>query len=543
MRRKASLAGAAVLALVLAAFGGAPVTAQQAPVIPDNSARVDELLRRGQQLELQSRWGDALSHYEEALHTFPGQRSLQRRYELSRLHYDLGRRYGDRSFLDALGGMSENEALDLYSEVLLKIQTHYVEEPNWKDLVEQGTNSFEVALSEHAFLQRNLPGVDAKTRVEFRQDLRRLLGPKVVQTRQSARQAVRLAADYAQSRLGAKPAAAVLEYLCGATSSLDPYSAYLTPDQLDEVYSQIDGNFVGLGIELKAADGALLIVRVIPQSPAQESGVRAGDRILGIDGKSTRDLTTDGAADLLQGTAGSAVQLSLSSAGQPPRQVIIRRRRVDVPSIENVHLADKDYGVGYLKLTCFEKTTSRDLDAALWDLHRAGMKSLVMDLRGNPGGLLTSAVEVVDKFVERGVIVSTRGRSLQEDFTYSAHVPGTWRVPLVVLVDRDSASAAEIFAGAIRDLRRGTIVGQRSYGKGSVQGIFPLGSSNAGVRLTTAKFYSPNGRPFAGIGVQPDVVVHLAAKPAGATAKPPIAAEDATLAAALQTARQLVSRR
>ncbi len=119
------------------------------------------------------------------------------------------------------------------------------------------------------------------------------------------------------------------------------------------------------------------------------------------------------------------------------------------------------------------------------------MKSLVIDLRGNPGGLLVSAVEVVDRFVDHGVIVSTRGRSAQEDFTYSAHEQGKWRMPLVVMIDQDSASAAEIFAGAIRDHHRGTIVGVRSFGKGSVQGIFPLEDSNAGVRLTTAKFYSP----------------------------------------------------
>src|SRR6202008_2306840 len=134
-------------------------------------------------------------------------------------------------------------------------------------------------------------------------------------------------------------------------------------------------------------------------------------------------------------------------------------------------------GVGYLRLTCFQKTTSRDLDAALWRLHREGMKSLIVDLRGNPGGLLNISVDVVDKFVNEGVIVSTRGRNAQEDYSYTAQPPGTWQVPLTVLIDGDSASASEIFAGAIRDHHRGTLVGTRSYGKGSVQGIFPLNIS------------------------------------------------------------------
>ena len=133
------------------------------------------------------------------------------------------------------------------------------------------------------------------------------------------------------------------------------------------------------------------------------------------------------------------------------------------------------------------------------------MRSLIIDLRGNPGGLLTASVEVADKFIADGGIVSTRGRSEQENFNYRAHRPGTWRVPLVVLIDGDSASASEIFAGAIKDSGRGTIVGARSYGKGSVQGIFPLGTSGAGARITTASFYSPLGHPISKVGISPDV--------------------------------------
>jgi carboxyl-terminal processing protease len=161
------------------------------------------------------------------------------------------------------------------------------------------------------------------------------------------------------------------------------------------------------------------------------------------------------------------------------------------------------------------------------------MRVLIIDLRGNPGGLLSAAVDVVDKFVDRGIIVSTRGRNSQEDFTYSAREDGTWHVPLVLLIDQDSASAAEILAGAIRDHHRGTIVGVRSYGKGSVQGIFPLKVANCGVRLTTAKFYSPAGKPFSRVGVEPNVVVRQTAKPAENSATP---ADDVVLGAALQQA-------
>jgi len=545
MRRKVFLPPGALAGAILALLLLSNLAAAQSwqPAL-DHTAVVNEVLRRGRQLEVERRWDEALSHYEDAVRQFPDDQSLQRRFEFARLHYDLTRRYDDRSYRELLGRLSLAESLNVYSEVLLKIQAHYVEAPNWKELVERGANSLDVALSEPAFLQWHLPNADTKTVDDFRHELRRVSGARVIQSRSDARDAVASAAAIAQTRLGIQPHAVVLEYLCGATNSLDLYSTYLTPDQLSDVFAQIEGNFVGLGVELKADDGALLIVRVIPGSPAERSGIRDGDRIITVDGQSTSHLTTDQAANLLQGEVGSVTDLTVLGPDLQRRQVSVRRERVEVPSIDEVKLLDPSLGVGYLKLTCFQKTTCRDLDAALWDLHRSGMKSLIIDVRGNPGGLLVTAVEVADRFVEQGVIVSTRGRNVQEDFTYSAHQPGTWRVPLVVLIDHDSASAAEIFAGAIRYHRRGTVVGTRSYGKGSIQGIFPLSLTSAGVRLTTSKFYSPSGRPYGHVGVEPDIVVQQVARPIDGSSEPPsTTGEDPVLAAALQAAQQLVAQR
>ncbi len=333
------------------------------------------------------------------------------------------------------------------------------------------------------------------------------------------------------------PTAVVLEYLCGATNSLDQYSAFLTPDQLGEVYSQIDGNFVGLGVELKTQNNTLLIVRVISGSPAAEAGLRDGDRIVVIDGKAVSSMSTDLAANLLQGEEGSLVNLAVAGGDNHQRQIAIRRRRVEVPSVDRVNMIDRERGIGYFRITSFQKTTLRELDAALWKLHREGMQRLIIDVRNNPGGLLPAAVDVSDRFVDRGVIVSTRGRSAEEDATFTARESDKWRMPLVVIVDQDSASAAEIFSGAIHDLQRGTIVGVRSYGKGSVQGIFPLDGTNAGIRLTTAKFYSPTGKPYNRVGVVPDVEVRQVAKPIpGETA--PALQSDAMLNAALEIARR-----
>ena len=545
MQRKVSPLHAALLGVVLAVLLlGNPAAAQTTPTAPTSPVEVGEMLRHGQQLETERRWGEAFAHYEEALRQFPDDHSLKLRFDYARLHYDLSRRYDDRSYDELLNQLSLTQALDFYSEVLLKIQAHYVEVPVWKEVVERGTNMCEVALSEPSFLRRHAPAVDENAISGFRYDLRRILGSRLIQTRTDAREAAASAALLAQSRLGLPPHAVVLEYTCGATNSLDLYSTYLTPDQLADIYAQIEGNFVGLGIELKASDGALLIVRVIAGSPAEQSGIRAGDRIVNVDGQPTRELTTDQAANLLQGEVHSVAALTVISPGSGPRQLTVRREEVEVPSVDDVKLLDSSLGIGYFKLVCFQKTTCRDLDAALWKLHKAGMRSLIIDLRGNPGGLLLTSVEAADKFLEEGTIVSTRGRSVQENFSYPAHRTGTWRVPLVVLIDDQSASAAEIFAGAIRERRRGTVIGSRSYGKGSVQSIFPLDLTNGGLRLTTSKFYSPSGRPYAGVGVEPNVIVRQVARPVDDSGQlVPIADEDPVLTAAMQAARQMLAQR
>jgi carboxyl-terminal processing protease len=534
-----------------------PITVQPAGVertvapkllpVPDASAAamsaaavVDpQVLVRGQKFEAQRRWGEALSLYEEAYRSNPAFPGLNSRIELARIHYDLGRRYADGSFRRSLSQLDENRALDLYAEVLDKVYSHYVVDPDWKHLVDHGTLDFEVALSEPAFvasshLQRSPQEVD-----DFRRELHRRVDTRAIRDVNEARNVVAEVAQLAQGSLGINPTSTILEYAGGAAGGLDEYSTFLTPDQLNDLYSQIEGNFVGLGVELKSAENALLIVNVIHGSPAERAGLKASDRIVAVAGHSTHDLSTDQAAELLQGAEGTSVDLTTVTADQPARTLTLRREHVDVPSVDSVRMIDAANGVGYFKLSCFQKTTSRDLDGALWQLHRQGMRSLVMDLRGNPGGLLTAAVDAADKFIDEGNIVSTHGRSPQEDYNYTAHSMSVWHVPLVVLIDGDSASASEIFAGAVRDHSRGVLVGTRSYGKGTVQGIFPLAVGGAGIRLTTAKFYSPNGHPFAHVGVEPDIVVHQTAKPIdGQVAARPQTDSDAILSAGLEAARR-----
>jgi carboxyl-terminal processing protease len=367
-----------------------------------------------------------------------------------------------------------------------------------------------------------------------------------VRDRSEAVKHVSSIASTAENVAGIGAAPVILEFVYGACDSLDDYSTCLTPDRLNDLYAVIDGNFVGIGVELRSDDEGLLVVNTLAGSPAAEAGIRGGDHIVGIESKSTVGLPTDEAANRLQGAEGTQVQIWLRSPGDAqPRRLVLRRRSVEVQSVSMVQMISPNEGIGYVQLTGFQKTSLHELERAVASLERQGMRTLILDLRGNPGGLLTSAVDIGDRFLTEGTIVSTRGRADGQTHTYKAQRGNTWTFPLVVLIDGESASASEILAGAIQDNRRGTIVGVRSFGKGSVQSIFPLDSLDAGVRLTTAKFFSPRGRAYSHQGVSPDIDVQrdTAWRPGGTTITHLDPSNDPQLAAALNASRQLIGRR
>lgn len=528
----------------LAAGAAKPAPAASVTVDP----RVAQWIEKGIELESESRWSDAAGHYEEAIKEFPENSKIRDRWNLARAHCDLSRRHADGDYVRWSRSVSREEATSAYLEILQKIHSNYVGAPSWSELTREGARFLLVGLEEPNFLAAQ--GLENReSQIEsFREEFRRMAAGFAPGSRDEARVCAESAARLAQQRLGIPQAVTILEFAAASSNTLDEYSAFLSPNQLDELFSQIEGNFVGLGVEIKTEADCLKIVDVISGSPAEKVGLHRNDRIVAVDGHHTRDEHPDTVADFLRGPEGSQVEVVVRLSNGNEKTYRATRQRVDVPCIDRVEIKDQEAGVAYLRLTNFQKSTSRDLDSALWKLHREGMRSLVLDLRGNPGGLLDAAVKVADKFIRDGKIVSTRGRSPREDFDYHAIPEGTWPVPLVVLIDGDSASASEIFAGAIRDHHRGTIVGSRSYGKGSVQGIFPLSSSKAGVRLTTSRFYSPSGAAISGKGVEPNVRMEIAARPDAAgkvidTSENEDADLDAVLARGISEARLLAAPR
>jgi len=497
----------------LSAPVNAQVVTQVTPIVVDDETQA---LEKGLEMEKERLWRDAVRHYEKESRTYPKNTTLYQRLIISRLHYDVNRRYQDESFLASIRELSTSQALDLYSEILANLNTHYVDNVDWKRLMIHGTAALEVALTEEKFVNRMLANVPAERIEKFRQSIHHKTRDRNTSTRFDLRGTVAYVAELARVELGLSGTATVLEFLGGTVSTLDPYTRLLSPSQLDEMFSNIEGNFVGLGIELKTDGDCLQILSIIPKGPAEEAGILAGERIVRVEKAHTDQVAPDVVADLLRGPESTYVSLTILNKRDQPREMSIQRRRVEVPCVENVRFVNVEERVGYLRLTNFQKTTTRDVERALWDLHKQGMKSLIIDVRGNPGGLLSAAVEVADRFLQSGRIVTTRGRNTRENFDYMAHRANTWSTPLAVLIDNNSASASEIFAGAIADSKRGAIIGETSYGKGSVQGIFRMDAAKFGLCLTTAKFYSPSGRAISRNGVIPTIKVqptYIAARP------------------------------
>ncbi len=467
----------------------------------------DKAVTSGIELEKSRQWLEAIEHYERELKDHPGQEDLKHGLRRAKYHFAIDRRYADGSFLRNMLPMNRSEALGVVNEVMNQVQRSYVDALPEMYFVAHGTESLYLALVNPKFLQTNLPGVSPQQVQKVRLVLKERYWNKPVEDRRATVRIINEVCDLAEREIGLQSGAVVMEYLFGGCNALDEYSSYLTPTRLKDLYGNIEGQFVGLGIEMKAETGkGLLLVNVLPDSPAAEGGLFAGEHIVGIDGTNCRLMTTDEAANMLQGKPGSQVRLDVEGRNSQVRNSTFLRRAVHVKSLPIVKIIDQQNGIGYIKMTGFQKNTNEEMTAALQELQAQGMKSLIWDVRGNPGGLLTAAVEVLDHFIADGTIVSTKGRIADQNWNYSAHRMGTVNMPLVLLVDGDSASASEIVAGAIKDHRRGTLVGRKTYGKWSVQSIIPL-HHNAGLRLTTAKFYSPRGETFGKIGIAPHITV------------------------------------
>lgn len=301
----------------------------------------------------------------------------------------------------------------------------------------------------------------------------------------------------------------LLEYAVrGMLSGLDPHSDYLSIEQYKELQEGTTGQFGGLGIEVTMESGFVKVVSPIDDTPAQRAGIKAGDLIVRLDDQPVKGMTLGDAVKIMRGEPGSEIILTIIREGESaPLNISIKRDIIKVKSVKN-RMLEKDYG--YVRISSFQSRTGESLKKALMDLKKengGSLKGLVLDLRNNPGGVLNAAVAVSDLFLDKGLIVYTEGRIENSEMRFSAAPDDLLEgAPMVALINSGSASASEIVAGALQDHKRAVIMGEKSFGKGSVQTILPT-SNGAAVKLTTARYYTPSGRSIQAEGIEPDILL------------------------------------
>jgi carboxyl-terminal processing protease len=426
----------------------------------------------------------------------------------------LTARYSSPPLVRAVRAMSLNAALNLHAEVSERIDRRSLEPTSYETRVRRALRNLLLALDNEAFrsamglrnggfeldiFRQRLSDLASRLRVGGFGDSRAVLDEV-------------LAAAAAVREL---PAGVVAwEFAVGSVDTLDRFSGLSPADpgvsrstMLSEVRSaSLDEEMVGVGVEVTSDPRGLRIVRALRGSPAAAAGLRGGDLITEVDGRSLSGLSVAVASDLMAGREGQALRLKVVREGAGVARPTLVRARFHLWTVNDARLLDGS-SVGYLSLSRFSASSAKELSDAMTDLYRRGMRSIILDLRGNPGGLLTTCVEISDLFLPRGTIVSTRGRLASDNQLETASFSRTWKLPLVLLVDGNSASASEILAAAVQENGRGVVVGEKSYGKGSVQTHFTLSAVPGDLRLTTALFFSPNGRRMAGEGVTPDLTV------------------------------------
>ncbi|WP_437188218.1 S41 family peptidase [Planctomicrobium sp. SH668] len=436
-----------------------------------------------------------------------------------------------------LARTSMNQLVTVYREASQMVDQRHVDPPAVEMRSRSSIQNVIYALNNEHFLRAGNASINVQGIQNVQGQLQQLMNQPARDTNQAVA-LMQTVAETVNRGTGIRREAVALEFLNGMLDSLDKYSSFMPESgsasngaMIDSatVTASLEENIVGLGVELKAHAQGVELVGIVENSPAAQLGLQEGDLIVAINQQSMAGKSLNEIADKLAGPAGSSVTLDIVRNGQKYRGAAVRRSFY-VGSVAGTKMIDTVNGVGYIRLKQFSASSAKDLEKALFTLHNQGMKSLVFDLRGNPGGLLDVCIEMSDMFLPRGTIVSTKGRNASDNSTSTASQPKTWSVPLVVLVDDNSASASEIFAAAIQENGRGVIVGRNSYGKGTVQTHFPMNSVPAILKLTTAKFYSPSGREMAGAGVAPDV-------PTAAPAEGRVSNNDSDV----QTARQVIA--
>jgi carboxyl-terminal processing protease len=489
----------------------------------DSSGFERRRLKAAGEFEGRGAWLEACRAYDDVLrknrHHLQAREGYQRC--LRRLHLTV--RHSDPAYRQIVRGLPAPEALDAYEQVLAAVKGKYPDRAraSFTHLFQQGLHELRLALDDERFRKNYLLDVKPAFLRELRARLSSWLPRRLHSTAEAREQALTLVRGAPREAISAL----ILELAAGACNALDEYSSFISPGNLALVEAALNGKLVGVGLDVGLdPEGYIVITRVHPKSPAEEAGLLAGDRLVRVGGAPVENLPVEAVAERLRGGAGSLVEVEVIRDADPSKRLIkMIRRPVAVPSVE-YDLFRLDDGspngiaAGYVRILHFQDSTAQDVKDALEAI--AGMgelpKGVILDLRGNPGGSFKAAVAVAELFVTGGVIVIGQSPLKEYNRQFKAEAGGPFQMPLVVLIDGDTASAAEVLAGALREGRTGAVtklLGQTTFGKGSVQCLYPVDRGPlerlAGIRLTVARLFSPTNQPYTGRGVSPHEVSPL----------------------------------
>ncbi len=479
--------------------------------MPPSKAR--ELFQAGEQFERQADWDKACECYDLVLRIqrdFPQARE-RHTFCLRRCWQAL--RHRDVNYRKELLDLDYSQALRLFTLIRDSILDQSVDRKKLQptQLFRRGLEELDAALKDSYFREHYIPAERHSEIPTFREYLARTLHQVFPASRADLLKALRDVAMTAQTTLQLSSSTVVLEVACGSCYAVDEYSLYLTPFQLRELCQNLKGETVGTGLSVTVNEGHLVIAAIAPASPAAYANppLERNDRILAIDQKPTSNISLEEILGWLEGPADSMVQLDILSANAGMRTVTLRRRALALPTVAFDRRNDR---VAYLHISSFQENTLAEVDLALSELAKYDARALVLDLRGNHGGLFDTAIEVARRFLTTGVITSTQHQDGKLNKVFHANNPNAITLPLLVLVDGDTASAAEVLAGALKENARAKLLGQRTFGKGCTQLILklPNGKGNlptGGIRLTVARFYSPKGQSYTPFGIEPDFFV------------------------------------
>ncbi|MDO4627835.1 MAG: S41 family peptidase [Planctomycetia bacterium] len=473
---------------------------------------IQQVIRDGKRLEQECRWKNALMHYESAFRAVPTSEVLQSHYTRARVLCDIQKRYSMDSYIEAVGRMNGFQTRAFSEEFLRIFRSNYVHQMTYSDIFYREICCMEIALGNSTFCDRILP-TWRKTEVEkFRQEMVKFSRSCVIQNQTDLQNAMVEISRRFKSKFNQNPSFLVLDGLLGFILTLDCYSEVLLNHQYQDLLTSVSGNMVGVGVEFRTENGITTISGLVPYSPAWKSDLQKKDIILGINDTPIQNWSLERVAEKMEGMQGEPIRLKVQTGNNPPRDVLLIREALTFSSIEHSMMIPDSENVGYVRLASFQFNSATDLHQALLRLKEQGMTKLVLDLRGNSGGTVPSAIAVSDLFLSGGVILQERNYERVRNHHATMNTP--WEnLPLVVLINEKSASAAEIFAGAIQERNRGILVGKRSYGKGTIQTILDIPGSNFVMRLTTANFFSPSGKRYNYVGIKPNHEVYEVGKP------------------------------